>query len=57
MKKTITTFKRPTHEEFKEIFHKAKTYQKQLEEEARRMWQEEQRIKSEAKQYYNLEFS
>ena len=57
MKKTITTFKRPTHEEFKEIFHKAKTYQKQLEEEARRMWQEEQRIKSEAKQYYNLEFA
>ena len=54
--KTIT-FNRPTHEEVREMFSRAKARQQQLEEEGRRMWEEEQRIKAEAKEYYELEYA
>lgn len=52
-----TTFERPTHEEVREMFRRAKARQQQLEEKARRMWEEEQRIKAEAKNYYELEYA
>ena len=52
-----TTFNRPTHEEVREMFRRAKARQQQLEEEGRRMWEEEQRIKAEAKEYYELEYA
>lgn len=52
-----TTFNRPSHEEVKKMFLRAKARQQQLEEEGRRMWEEEQRIKAEAKKYYELEFA
>ena len=48
---------RPTHEEFREMFYRAKARQQQLEEEGRRMWKEEQRIKAVAKEYYELEYA
>ena len=50
------TFVRPTHEEVKAMFNRAKVRQQQLEEEGRRMWEIEQQIKAEAKAYYELEF-
>ena len=52
-----TTFNFPTHEEVREMFRRAKARQHQLEEEGRRMWEEEQRIKAEAKEYYELEYA
>lgn len=48
MEANKTTFDRPTHEEVREIFRRAKARQQQLDEEARRMWEEDQRIKEEA---------
>lgn len=52
-----TTFNRPSHEEVRQMLLRAKARQQQLEEEGKRMWKEEQRIKAEAKQYYELEFA
>lgn len=52
-----TTFNRPSHEEVREMFRRAKAHQQQLEEEGRMMWEEEQRIKAEAKKYYELEYA
>ena len=57
MESKTTTYVRPTHEEVKEMFYRAKARQQQLEEEGRRMWEEEQRIKAEAKEYYELEYA
>ena len=50
---TKSSFKHRTPEEIREWFYRAKTHQQKLEEEGRRMWEEEQRIKAEAKEYYN----
>ena len=36
-----TTFNRPSHDEVKEMFRRAKARQQQLEEEGRRMWEED----------------
>ena len=52
-----TTFDRPTHEEVREMLRRAKARQQQLEEEGRRMWEEEQRIKAENQKYYELEYA
>ena len=52
-----TTFNRPSHEEVREMFRRAKARQQELEEKGRRMWEEEQKIKAEAKKYYELEFA
>ena len=49
MEANTTTFNRPTHEEVRKMFYRAKARQQQLEEEGRRMWEEEQRIKAEAR--------
>lgn len=57
METKTTTFKRPTHEEVKGMFLRARARQQELEEEGRRMWEEEQRIKAEAKEYYELEYA
>ena len=54
MESNTTTFQRPTPEEVRQMFRRAKAHQQQLEEEGRRMWEEEQRIKAEAKEYYEL---
>ncbi len=43
-----STFTHRTPEEIKAWFNRAKARQQQLEEEGRRMWEEEQRIKSKA---------
>ena len=43
-----TTFYRPSHEEVREKFRRAKARQQQLEEEGRRMWEEAQRMKAES---------
>ena len=52
-----TIFNRPTHEEVREMFRRAKARQQQLEEEGKKMWEEEQRIKAEAQKYYELEYA
>lgn len=52
-----STFNRPTHEEVREMFRRAKARQQQLQEEGRKMWEEEQRIKAEAQKYYELEYA
>ena len=52
-----TSFIPPTHEEVKAMFLRAKARQQQLEAEARRMWEDEQRIKAEAKEYFKLEYA
>ena len=52
-----STFTHRTPEEIKAWFNRAKARQQQLEEEGRRMWEEEQRIKAEAKKYYELEYA
>ena len=57
MESNKSTFERPTHEEVRKMFRRAKARQQQLEEEGRRMWEEEQRIKAEAKEYYELEYA
>ena len=57
MEANKTTFDRPSHEEVRKMFLRAKARQQQLEEEGRRMWEEEQRIKAEAKKYYELEYA
>ena len=57
MEANKSTFERPTHEEVRKMFRRAKARQQQLEEEGRRMWEEEQRIKAEAKEYYELEYA
>lgn len=57
METKASFFNRPTHEEVREMFFRAKVRQQQLEEEGRRMWEEEQRIKAEAKEYYELEYA
>ena len=57
MEAKTTTFERPTHEEVREMFRRAKARQQQLEEEGRRMWEEEQRIKAKAQKYYELEYA
>jgi hypothetical protein len=51
-----TIFNRPTHEEVREMFRRAKARQQQLQEEGRKMWEEEQRIKAKAQKYYELEY-
>lgn len=50
-----STFNRPTHEEVRQMFFRAKARQQELEKRGRIMWEEEQRIKAEAKKYYELE--
>jgi len=57
MEANKTTFNRPSHDEVRQMFLRAKARQKQLEEEGRRMWEEEQKMKAEAKKYYELEFA
>jgi len=52
-----TTFTHRTPEEIRAWFNRAKARQQQLEEEGRRMWEEEQRIKAETKKYYELEYA
>ena len=52
-----STFTHRTPEEIRAWFNRAKTRQQQLEEEGRRMWEEEQRIKAESKKYYELELA
>lgn len=37
-----TTFNRPSHEEVRQMLLRAKARQQQLEEEGKRMWEEEQ---------------
>ena len=54
---TKSSFKHRTPEEIREWLYRAKTHQQKLEEEGRRMWEEEQRIKAEAKEYYELEYA
>jgi len=44
-----STLSHRTPEEIRAWFNRAKARQQQLEEEGRRMWEEEQRIKAEAK--------
>ena len=56
MKVNSTIFNSPTHEKVREMFRRAKAHQQQLEEEGRRIWEEEQRIKVEAKEYYEMEY-
>lgn len=53
------TFTQPhrSPEEIRRWFYRAKARQQQLEKEGRRMWEEEQRIKAEAKKYYDLEYA
>ena len=57
MEKSKSTFIPPTHEEVRAMFRRAKARQQQLEAEGRRMWEEEQRIKAEVKEYYELEYA
>lgn len=57
MKVHKTTFHRPTHEEVREMFHRAKARQEQLKGKALIMWEEEQQIKAEAKNYYEFEYA
>ena len=57
MEVNSTIFNSPTHEKVREMFRRAKARQQQLEEEGRRMWEEEQKIKAEAKKYYELEYA
>jgi len=57
MEANKSTFERPTHEEVLDMFRRAKARQQQLQEEGRRMWENEQKIKSEAKEYYELEYA
>ena len=57
MEANKSTFNRPTHEEVREMFRRAKARQQQLEEEGKKMWEEEQRIKAEAQKYYELEYA
>ena len=52
-----STFTRPSHDEIREMFRRAKARQQQLEEKGRKMWEEEQRIKAEAKQYYEFDYA
>lgn len=52
-----STFKRPTHKEIRDMINRAKIRQKQLEEEGLKMWQEEQRIRTEAKEYFEIEYA
>ena len=52
-----STFSHRTPEEIRAWFNRAKARQQQLEEEGRRMWEEEQRIKAEAKEYYELKYA
>ena len=57
METKTTSFQSPTHDEVRQMFHRAKALQQLLEEEGRRMWEEEQRIKAEAKEYYELKYA
>lgn len=57
METNKSTRTRRTPEEIKAWFHRAKAHQHQLEEEGRRMWEEEQRIKAEACEYYDLKYA
>ena len=57
METKSSTFKHRIPEEIREWFYRAKAHQQKLEEEGRRMWEEEQRIKAEAKEYYELEYA
>ena len=52
-----STFSHRTHEEIRAWLNRAKARQQQLEEEGRRMWEEEQRIKTEAEKYFDLEYA
>ena len=52
-----STISHRTPEEVRAWFNRAKAHQQQLEEEGRRMWEEEQRIKAEAKEYYELKYA
>lgn len=44
METNTSTFKRPTPEEMREMFHRAKARQQQLEKEGRKMWEELQSL-------------
>lgn len=57
MEANKTTFPKRTPEEIRAWFHRAKARQQQLEEEGRKMYEEENRLKTESKQYYELEFA
>ena len=46
-----------TRDEIVTWFNRAKARQLQLEAEGRKQWEEEQRMKIEAKQYYELEYA
>ena len=50
-----STFTQRTPEEIRAWFNRAKARQQQLEEEGRRMWEEEQRIKAEAEKAFITE--
>ncbi len=52
-----STFNHPSHEDVRQMFLRAKARQQRLEEEGRKMWEEEQRIKTQAKEYYELELA
>lgn len=41
METNTSTFKRPTPEVMREMFHRAKARKQQLEKEGRKMWEEE----------------
>ena len=55
MEANKTTFPKRTPEEIRAWFRRAKARQQQLEEEGRKMYEEENRLKTESKQYYELE--
>ncbi len=57
MEANKSNFERPTHEEVLDMFRRAKARQQKLQEEGRRMWENEQKIKAEAKEYYELEYA
>ena len=44
-----TAFERPTHEEVREMFRRAKAWYQEVEERAHAMYEEEQRLKREAR--------
>jgi len=57
MATTENTFTHLTHEEARQMFLRAKAHQQQLEKEGKAMWEEEQRIKAEANQYFEMELA
>ena len=55
MEANKTTFPKRTPEEIRAWFRRAKARQQQLEEEGRKMYEEENRLKTESKQYFDEE--